>query len=74
MESFNFNDGTKSISLSNLDKIENNLKSTIKKKKQQSSKCSLSRKKSTNYNPRKIVETPKIKQNSNKSNLKTKYS
>ena len=73
MESLNFNDGTKSKSLSNLNKIENNLKSTIKKQKQ-SSRCSLSRKKSTNYNPKKINETPNLKKNNKKPNLKTNYS
>ena len=73
MESLNFNDGTKSKSLSNLNKIENNLKSTIKKQKQ-SSRCSLSRKKSTNHNPKKINETPNLKKNNKKPNLKTNYS
>ena len=87
MESNNNYNETKSISLYNLDKKENNLIFQIKKPKLKSSKCSLSRKKTNNLmiknifddnklkeNSKLLNETPITKQSKKSSNLKTNYS
>ena len=87
MDYINIQKGIKSISLSNLDKNSDILTSNAKKPKQQSSKCSLSRKKTNNLtiknifdenkgknNSKILNETPNIKNNHNLSNLKANYS
>ena len=87
MESTNLQNGSKSISLYNLEKNENILSTKTKKPKQQSSKCSLSRKKTNNsiiknifdekkltLNSKVLNETPNIKKNKISSNLKANYS
>ena len=87
MESHNLQHGTKSISLYNLEKTENNLINKVKKPKLQSSKCSLSRKKTNKLiiknilddkkfkdNSKLLNETPNIKQSKKSTNLKTNYS
>ena len=87
MESTNLQNGSKSISLCNLEKNENILSTKTKKPKQQSSKCSLSRKKTNNsiiknifdekkltLNSKVLNETPNIKKNKISSNLKANYS
>ena len=87
MESHNLQHGTKSISLYNLEKTENNLINKVKKPKLQSSKCSLSRKKTNKLiiknildekqfkdNSKLLNETPNIKQSKKSTNLKSNYS
>ena len=63
MESHNLQHGTKSISLYNLEKTENNLINKVKKPKLQSSKCSLSRKKTNKLIIKNILDDKKFKDN-----------
>ena len=64
MESNHLQNETKSLSLFNLDKKENVIKKKLKKPKQQSSKCSLSRKKTNNVIIKNIFNDKNIKKDS----------
>jgi len=64
MESKHIQNETKSLSLFNLDKKENVIKKKLKKPKQQSSKCSLSRKKTSNIIIKDIFNDKNIKKDS----------